>query len=160
MPLEIERKYLVDKKNLIQELKPLDGKKIIQSYLSLDPNRAVRVRVKNDKGILTIKGKTQGISRVEFEYEIPKNEALELMNLCERKPISKTRYELEHKGKVWEIDLFDGVNEGLLIAEIELENESELIDLPEWIVKEVSDDERFYNLNLYLNPYKNWSEEL
>ena len=158
MAVEIERKFLINP----AIWQPKDtGVSIRQGYLSLDPYRTVRVRTKEIQesriGYLTIKGKTKGISRVELEYEIPFAEASQMLDeLCHRPLIEKTRYIEEHNGQVWEIDVFFGDNEGLMVAEAELKDENQLLLLPEWIVQEVSDDERYFNASLIKNPYKNW----
>lgn len=156
MSIEIERKYLV-KQPLIEEIiSNIEGDKIIQGYLSLNQKRAVRIRVKNGTGILTIKGESKGIQRKEFEYEIPLSDAEEMLDMCTHQAISKTRYTVTIENKNWEIDVFENQNRGLIIAEIELEDESENVCLPKWIEREVSDDTKFYNLSLYLNPFSTW----
>ena len=144
---EIERKYLV--KNEIHEVvKYLQSKKIKQGYISDSDGKTVRVRTKGDKGYLTIKGKTEGISRDEFEYEIPHDDALKLLaNFCP-KFLEKERFELIVGEKKWEIDLFHGKLEGLIVAEIELESEEEVFELPAWIDREVSGDMQYYNSKL------------
>ncbi len=154
MTKEIERKFLIDR-NL---WKPNDDGTIIrQGYLSLDPERTVRVRIKGDKGYLTIKGKNQGISRTELEYEIPVAEAqLMLSELCLRPLVEKIRYVEIINGQKWEIDIFSGDNEGLAVAEAELASEAQELLLPDWIVNEVSDDARYYNSNLIKCPFKDW----
>lgn len=154
MGLEIERKFLV-KHNSWKEKATL-GQHIQQGYLNLDKERTVRVRVIAGKGMLTIKGKTVRTTRLEFEYEIPLDDALQLLNLCEQSILEKTRYLLDYEGNTWEIDVFEGVNEGLCIAEIELETEDQKVALPDWVGKEVSDDIRYYNSNLILHPFKDW----
>ena len=150
---EIERKYLVD----IENWKPVgDGKKIEQGYLSVDPERTVRIRIVGDEAFLTIKGKSHGIKRIELEYEIPINEANELMKLCLDFPIEKIRYLEEKSGLVWEIDVFEGNNEGLVLAEVELEDEDQQVNLPTWIAKEVSEDFRYFNSWLSQHPFLRW----
>lgn len=150
---EIERKFLID----FAKWKPADkGIKIKQGYLSVDPERVVRVRIAGQKSYLTIKGKTIGISRTELEYEIPLNEANVLLKMCLDVPIEKTRYVEQINGRKWEIDIFEGANTGLVLAEIELEIEDQQVDLPDWILKEVSEDYRFYNAWLSKHPYSNW----
>jgi CYTH domain-containing protein len=116
----------------------------------------VRVRTRNEQAFLTIKGKTIHTSRVEFEYEIPYGEAISLLKICEKPLIEKTRFVLEYQGKIWEIDQFEGENEGLIIAEIELTHEDEAFLLPSWIGMEVSHDARYYNAALIKNPFKSW----
>jgi adenylate cyclase len=132
------------------------GTKIIQGYLSDDPERTVRVRIYGERAFLTIKGKTTGFTRDEFEYEIPLFEAEQLMKLAIYKPVEKIRYELEENGFLWEVDVFKGQNNGLIVAEVELENESVEIEIPNWVQKEVTGDKRFYNLMLSKNPYTKW----
>lgn len=154
MGVEIERKFLLKNKNW---KKLADAGQVIkQGYLNLDKARTVRVRTINGKGILTIKGKTRHTTRLEYEYDIPFKDALELMELAEKTVITKTRYKVLDHGKTWEIDIFDGDNLGLEIAEIELIFEDEKFIIPEWIGQEVSHDSRYYNSSLILNPFKNW----
>ncbi|MBP8944949.1 MAG: CYTH domain-containing protein [Paludibacteraceae bacterium] len=159
MGKEIERKYLVK-----GDFKPWikNSYTIIQGYLCSVPERTVRIRVKNqEKGFITIKGKTEknGLSRYEWEKEIPLQDAQELLQLCEPGIIEKTRYEVIFKGQRFEIDEFHGENEGLIIAEIELESENTPIQKPDWLGKEVTGEERFYNAQLRKNPYKNWENK-
>lgn len=154
MAKEIERKFLIDR-NIWQ---PKDeGTVIHQGYLSLAPERTVRVRLKGDRGYLTIKGKNQGISRPELEYEIPLEDAqMMLSELCLRPLVEKIRYVEVVDGQKWEIDIFSGDNEGLAVAEAELGSEEQDLFLPPWIAKEVSDDARYYNSNLIKCPFKSW----
>lgn len=155
MPVEIERKFLVRG----EDWRSLGtGKLYRQGYLSTIPERSVRVRLAGDKGYLTIKGISVGVSRVEYEYEIPADEAGELLdNLCEHPLIEKTRYRVECNNLTWEIDEFAGVNAGLVVAEVELEKEDQAIALPDWIGEEVSGDPRYYNASLVSNPYTQWA---
>jgi len=145
--MEIERKFLVDKKawELVEKPNP---KKIIQAYLFRSPEKTIRVRIKGDKGFLTIKGKTTGISRSEFEYEIPFAEAEQLISEFADKIILKNRYEIKVGSHLWEIDEFHGNLEGLLLAEIELSDEAEEFELPTWATSDVSTDENYYNSKL------------
>jgi len=144
---EIERKYLVSD-SITEVLKYLQSKKIRQGYISDKDGKTVRVRTKGDKGFLTIKGKTVGISRDEFEYEIPLEDANQLLaNFC-AKVLEKERYELLVGEKKWEVDIFHGKLEGLMIAEVELESEEESFELPGWVEQEVSSDVQYYNSNL------------
>lgn len=153
MPIEIEKKYLVDTDKLTLK----DGLNIKQGYINTAQNTVVRVRVKGSKGFLTIKGENVGASRLEFEYEIPLNEAEEMLEkLCSKPIIDKTRYEIKYANHLWEVDVFYGDNEGLVIAEVELENENEEVILPSWINIEVTGDIKYYNNQLMKNPYKNW----
>lgn len=154
MAKEIERKFLI-KRELWQPQRP--GMEIRQGYLSLDPERTVRVRTKGAKGYLTIKGKNQGISRTELEYEIPYEEASQMLEeLCLHPLVEKTRYLEQHGQQLWEIDIFAGDNEGLAVAEAELSSEDTALVLPIWIDREVSGEARYYNSSLTRLPYKNW----
>ena len=154
MAKEIERKFLVQ-----ASWKPQDeGIKIAQGYLSTVPERTVRVRIKGDKGYLTIKGKNQGISRAEFEYEIPLGDAEELLKLAEQPILSKTRYLEQHGNRLWEIDVFAGENQGLVVAEVELPDEQAEFSRPDWLGQEVSGDVRYYNANLIKNPFSLWKK--
>lgn len=154
MAQEIERKFLV-KNNSWRER--ASGTLYRQGYLSTVKERTVRVRTVNDKAYLTIKGQPTGISRAEYEYEIPLADAQAMLDtLCEQPLIEKTRYRLEHAGMIWEIDEFSGVNAGLVVAEVELEDEQQTVVLPDWVAGEVSDDPRYSNANLVKNPYSRW----
>ncbi|RXJ68580.1 adenylate cyclase [Halarcobacter ebronensis] len=154
MALEIEKKFLVD----MSELDNLpSGIDIKQGYIKTTDNSVVRVRIKGNKGFLTIKGKNSGASRLEFEYEIPYDDANEMLEkLCSKPIIDKTRYEIRYENHLWELDIFYGENEGLIVAEIELEDEKEQFALPSWVTKEVTEDIRYFNNQLMENPYKNW----
>ena len=153
MKKEIERKFLV-KKDLF--LPNTEGEYIAQGYLSSTPERTVRVRIKNNRGYLTIKGKNEGISRSEFEYEIPESDAKELLQLCEPSIIIKRRYIVNINDSIWEVDVFEGENAGLIVAEIELKSEEDTFSKPDWIGEEVSFDVRYYNSNLSKRPFKFW----
>lgn len=150
---EIERKFLIK-----EELwKPVGaGIPMQQGYLSVDKERVVRVRIAGELAFITIKGKTAGIVRTELEYEIPKKDAEILMKMCLEYLVEKTRYTERIGNLTWEIDVFEGKNKGLIIAEVELENENQQVDLPVWIEKEVSDDHRYYNSWLSGNLYNKW----
>lgn len=153
MALEIERKFLINKELIIFE----NGINIKQGYIQTSNNTVVRVRVKGSKAFLTIKGENKGSTRLEFEYEIPLDEANEMLEkLCSKPIIDKTRYEIKHANHLWEVDVFYGDNEGLIIAEVELSSEDEKVILPSWIKKEVTSDTRYYNNQLIHNPYKLW----
>ena len=153
MSKEIERKFLV-KKELFH---PHDeGEYIAQGYLSSVPERTVRVRIKNHSGYLTVKGKHSGISCNEFEYDIPESDAKKLLELCEPSIIIKRRYIVNVNNSKWEVDVFEGDNAGLIVAEIELATENEIFGKPDWIGEEVSSDVRYYNSNLSKNPFKSW----
>lgn len=151
--LEIERKFIVDKKKWNPKGA---GKSISQGYLSVDSERTVRVRISGDEAFLTIKGKSSGISRTELEYKVPVEEAKVLMTMCLDFIVEKTRYTDKIGSLIWEIDVFKGENEGLVLAEVELESENQHVDLPDWIEKEVSDDYRFFNSWLSQNPFSGW----
>ncbi|MFV5687546.1 CYTH domain-containing protein [Flavobacterium sp. ZT3R25] len=154
--IEIERKFLV-KDNSFKTTAFAENH-IAQGYLSSVPQRTVRVRIKGEKGFLTIKGisNESGLSRFEWEKEIPVEEAKALLLLCEKGVIDKTRFEVRSGNHVYEIDVFYGDNEGLIIAEIELGSETETFEKPSWLDEEVTDDKRYYNSYLSNNPYKNW----
>ena len=154
--IEIERKYLVTSLEFKNEY--YTKNEIAQGYLSSNPERTVRVRIKGNKGYLTIKGigSESGASRFEWEKEIELNEAKQLLKLCEKGVIEKTRYEVKSGNHIIEVDEFHGDNNGLIIAEIELENENESIEKPHWLGNEVTNDERYYNSYISLNPFKNW----
>ncbi|MGD9489037.1 MAG: CYTH domain-containing protein [Calditrichaceae bacterium] len=155
MGVEIERKFLVKNDSWRRETRP--GKKYRQGYLSTDPDKTIRVRVAGVKAFITIKGRNIGLTRGEFEYEIPKTDAEEILRtLCKDSILEKTRYSVEHDGMEWSIDEFEGNNQGLIMAEIELHDENQFIKFPRWIGEEVSTDIRYYNSNLVHNPYKNW----
>jgi adenylate cyclase len=145
--MEIERKFLVDKLEWEKVTKPVP-KKIVQAYILNSPEKTVRVRIKGFKGYLTIKGATVGISRSEFEYEIPLTEAQEMIDLFAEKTIEKTRYEIQVGKHLWEIDEFHGKLTGLLIAEIELESEDEAFEKPNWALEDVSTDINYFNAQL------------
>ncbi|GAK98941.1 hypothetical protein JCM19314_2972 [Nonlabens ulvanivorans] len=153
--LEIERKYLVKNTDFLKELK---GKRITQGYLSTDPARTVRVRIKGTLGFITIKGQStdSGLTRCEWEKEITIVEAEELLELALPGVIDKTRYEVAIENHTWEIDIFHGANKGLIIAEIELQTEEETFTLPQWIDKEVTGDTRYYNSYLSEKPFSEW----
>ena len=153
MALEIERKFLV-KEN---DWRNVQGTMYRQGYLNSDENRNVRVRVINDRGYLTVKGISQGATRVEYEYEIPQAEAEAMLDdLCEKPLIIKKRYKIEFKGFVWEVDEFLGENQGLIIAELELESENQVFIKPEWIGEEVTGDPKYFNSNLIHRPFSMW----
>lgn len=155
MPLEIERKFLVNK-SLWQKLHKPSGDLYRQGYLLTDPQKTIRVRQTPDSGFLTIKGISVGATRAEFEYEIPFAEAQELLDQFSVSELSKVRYKIIFEDKLWEVDEFLGKNEGLIIAEIELQSEDEIFTIPDWLDNEVTGEEKYYNSNLTLNPYKNW----
>ena len=152
MAKEIERKFLVINNDY---KKGTDGTLYKQGYLSTNPQRTVRIRTVENRGYLTIKGPSTGAVRSEYEYSIPYDDAEELLLLCEKPLIEKYRYLVLYKGNTWEVDEFFGENEGLVIAEIELESEDQLFELPSWAGTEVTSDPRYYNSNLVKIPFKN-----
>lgn len=155
--VEIERKFLVES----SDYKALASKqyRIVQGFLSTHPERVVRVRIKADQGYLTIKGKSDasGLSRYEWEKEIPLAEAKELLKICEENSIDKIRYEVIVDRHMFEVDEFFGDNQGLVIAEIELKDQLETFTRPDWLGREVTGETHYYNSNLIRNPYKDWS---
>lgn len=159
MPFEIERKFLVT-----GEFRHLayHHSRILQGYISSGNGRTVRVRIRDDKGYLTIKGPSgkQGLSRYEFEKEIPLSDAKDLMAICEPGIIDKTRYLVKSGAHVFEVDEFYGDNEGLIMAEVELSDENETFIKPDFIGREVTGDRRFYNAHMRKNPYKLWKDTL
>jgi len=155
MGVEVERKFLVDSARWKPEG---DGVLYRQGYLSSAKECVVRVRVAGDEAYLTVKGVSIGLSRLEFEYAIPREDAeVLLQRLCVPPLVEKTRRRQVVDGKLWEIDVFHGDNEGLILAEIELESEDQAVKLPCWVREEVSDDPRYLNANLARFPYKRWS---
>lgn len=155
MGLEIERKFLVNHTEWYRLNKPA-GVPISQGYIVSTPEKTIRIRLKGDEAFLTIKGKTEGATRSEYEFHIPFEDAAELLeNFCES-VISKTRYNITFKNKLWEVDEFHGENKGLILAEIELDSEYEAFELPDWVTKEVTSDERYYNAFLALHPFTEW----
>jgi adenylate cyclase len=153
--LEIERKFLVDKAKWSKLAKP-GGTGYIQGYLSIDDDKVVRVRVAGDKGFLTIKGKSKTFSHPEFEYAIPVDDAQELIRLYTTTRVEKVRTRIPAGNHVWEVDEFQGENEGLLMAEIELESTDDVFEQPDWLGKEVTGDKRYYNAWLSLHPFQKW----
>lgn len=154
MGVEIEHKFLIDETKL-PTLK--NGYAIKQGYIQTLDHTTVRIRIRGKEAFLTIKGKSQGVSRLEFEYPIPLSDAQEMLTkLCHSSRVEKTRYLVEHEGHTWEVDIFEGANKGLIIAELELKSEDEAFSLPEWVSEEVTHDERYFNVNLVEHPYKEW----
>lgn len=156
---EIERKFLVLNDSYKQ--KAFTQTRISQGYLNSHPERAVRVRIKGDKGYLTVKGKgnESGTTRMEWETEIPVAEAQQLLTLCEKGVIDKIRYEVKAGKHTFEVDEFFGDNQDLVIAEVELETENEPYTKPEWLGKEVTGDARYYNASLSHTPYCTWKNK-
>lgn len=157
MHTEIERKFLVK-----GEFKHLADKsyRISQGYLSSVAERTVRVRIKNDKGYITVKGKSNasGTSRFEWEKEIEYTDACRLLELCEQGVIDKTRYEIVVGNKIFEVDEFHGSNEGLIVAEIELASEDEIFEKPDWLGQEVTGNKHYYNSWISKNPFTKWEK--
>lgn len=157
MGTEIEKKFLLAGDDW-RELGT--GTPYCQGYLSSEQGKTVRIRIIDNRGILTIKGPSDGAARLEFEYDIPVTEAREMLeNLCQGPLIEKDRYKIEYGGFTWEVDEFKGENEGLMFAEIELEEEDQEFEKPPWIGREVTGDGRYYNANLVKNPYSRWKGE-
>ncbi len=156
---EIERKFLVDS-GFGDHLAGTPGRRIEQFYLGEGFDPAVRVRIIDDsRAVLTLKGRVEGVSAAEFEYEIPVEDAHEMRaRLNHSAVVAKTRYEITHAGHVWEVDVFDGANKGLVVAEIELASEDEAFDRPAWCGAEVSHDNRYRNISLARAPFGTWSE--
>jgi adenylate cyclase len=154
MAIEIERKFLIqgdDWRNLAL------GTVYRQGYLATGSERTVRVRIAGNSAYLTIKSASVGISRAEFEYEIPIADATQMLDdLCDRPLIEKTRYKILHQGVLWEVDEFSGENQGLIVAEVELTDPNQTLELPAWIGQEVSDDPRYFNSNLVKHPFQRW----
>jgi adenylate cyclase len=154
--IEIEKKFLVLNDSFKEAA--FTQNHIAQGYLSSAPERTVRVRIKGEKGYLTIKGISNdtGMSRFEWEKEIPVNEAQQLLLLCEKGVIDKTRFEVKIGNHIFEVDEFYGENEGLIMAEIEIDSETETFEKPNWLGEEVTNDKRYYNSYLSNHPYKKW----
>ena len=154
MGVEIERKFIVDN-NKLPHL--TNGYTIKQGYIQTVDHTTVRVRIRDKEAFLTIKGKSKGATRLEFEYPVPLHDANDMINkLCQKSLIDKTRYLVDHEGHTWEVDIFEGKNKGLIVAEIELKSEDESFSLPGWVTKEVTDDIRYFNSNLITHPYIHW----
>ena len=153
---EIERKFLVTSTEFLSE--SIQSNRIVQGYLNSNPERTVRIRIKGTQGFITIKGKgnESGTTRFEWEKEIEVTEAEQLLLLCEDGVIDKVRYEIPSGKHLYEVDVFEGDNKGLIIAEIELNDENESFEKPNWLGVEVTGDDRYYNASISMNPYKNW----
>lgn len=154
--VEIERKFLVTSEDFKKEA--FAKHQIAQGYLNSNPDRTVRIRIKGESGFLTIKGKNNdsGTTRFEWETEIALMEAKPLLDLCEKGVLLKTRYEIQVGKHVYEVDVFHGENEGLIIAEIELSSEQEVFEKPNWLGKEVTGDNRYYNSYISQKPFAAW----
>ena len=154
MAIEIERKFLIKEKPFSIAKRTL---KINQVYIINEKSKVIRVREKGDDYFLTIKGNNIGISRLEYDFPISKEDAKELIfHFCKTTLIEKTRHYIEHKGHTWEVDEFHGKNNGLIVAEIELESEDEKFEIPDWVGEEVTQDDRYYNMNLAIHPFTSW----
>ena len=154
MAIEIERKFLIKEKPFSIAKRSL---KINQGYIINEKSKVIRVREKGDDYFLTIKGNNIGISRLEYDFPISKEDAKELIfHFCKTTLIEKTRHYIEHKGHTWEVDEFHGKNNGLIVAEIELESEDEKFEIPDWVGEEVTQDDRYYNINLAIHPFTSW----
>jgi adenylate cyclase len=158
MNIEIERKFLVIGDFKSQAVGKFEIK---QGYISTDPDRVVRIRIADKKGFITIKGTSDesGMARLEWEKEIDYEEANQLLELCNKPVIEKTRFIIEYEKHIVEVDEFTGENQGLVLAEIELADKEEPVELPEWIGREVTNDFKYYNSYLSTHPYINWSDE-
>ena len=154
MAIEIEKKFLIKRIPTDQIIR---SESIKQGYIVSDKKKVIRVREKGDDYYITIKGNKIGISRFEFEYKIPRSDAIELFeNFCEIGLIEKTRHYVQYCGHIWEIDEFHAENQGLIVAEIELNSEDEEFNIPSWVSDEVTSESKYYNMNLTIEPYKNW----
>jgi adenylate cyclase len=158
LALEIERKFLIH--GLEWKSAATSCSFLRQGFISIGPEGVVRVRLIDDQGVLTIKGPARGTVRAEYEYEIPARDAAQMLEeLCQRPLIEKTRYRVSFGGLLWEVDIFAGENEGLCVAEVELEEEGQQIELPPWVGSEVTGDPRYYNSSLVRNPFSRWRSE-
>jgi adenylate cyclase len=155
MATEIERKFLIINDSWRKEAD--EGIYMVQGYMGSNEKSSIRIRINGDKANLNIKSKTIGIQRSEFDYPIPVDEAKDILEtLCDKPFVEKTRYHVLHDGKKWEIDVFAGDNNGLIVAELELESTDEEFSMPDWAGEDVSDDPRYYNVCLVTHPYKDW----
>lgn len=176
MGIEIERKFRVSDTSQHAEWRSGEPLRLSQGYLANSESSVVRVRVRDHESVgdassiegardeirqqawITVKGPTVGASRPEYEYKIPPTEASEMLRLLCEGVVEKTRYVIEHGGKLWEVDEFYGTNQGLIVAEIELESEDDEFDVPDWVGVEVTNDARYYNSNLSLHPFQDWTD--
>lgn len=152
MAIEIERKFLI----VGDAWRSAPAVYFCQGYLNRSKERTVRIRVAGEQGYLTIKGATSGVSRAEFEYEIPLADAQQMLTLCDGPLIEKYRRKISYEGMLWEVDEFLGENQGLVVAEIELESEYQKFAKPDWVGEEVTQDARYYNSNLSAQPFCKW----
>lgn len=157
MGVEIERKFLLKNDGWRQLAEP--GVQFVQGYLQNNTSSSVRIRIEGESANINIKGATLDITRMEYEYSIPLNDAMEMLeSLCEKPFIKKQRYKVPFGGMTWEIDVFEGDNQGLVVAEIELESEGQQFSLPDWIDREVSSETRYYNVCLVKHPFCDWEK--
>lgn len=154
-PLEIERKFLIISDGWCSLVEGTP-KRLSQGYLFSDSRKSVRVRIAGERATVTVKGAREGITRLELQYDIPLRDAELMLALCERPLIDKTRYIVRHDGMKWEVDIFHAENDGLMVAEIELEREDQPVNLPDWVGQEVSHEARYYNSCLTKNPFSTW----
>jgi adenylate cyclase len=155
MAIEIERKFLISSDEWRHDSD--NGIQITQGYMGSNERSSVRIRINGETANINIKSKTIGTQRSEYEYDIPLTDANEMLTLlCDRPYIDKIRYHVNHQGHIWEVDVFAGENEGLVVAELELASVDETFSLPSWIGEEVTDDPRYYNICLVTHPYKSW----
>ncbi len=158
MGIEVERKFLLRDSSWREAADP--GTRYMQGYIIGGKQASVRVRIEGGQAFLNIKGATLGVTRLEYEYPIPMEDAESLLTeLCEKPLIDKHRYHVQYGGHTWEIDVFDGENAGLVVAEIELSDEHETFARPAWLGREVSGDSRYYNVSLVRTPYKDWRDD-
>ena len=155
MGVEIERKFLVDHEKWEQLPKP-EGTHYRQGYILSNKEQTVRVRVSDKKAYINLKSKVSDISRKEYEYEIPLEDGVEILNEFTKNGTKKTRYRIPFDGKTWEIDVFEGDNDGLIVAELELQSESEEFRRPDWVTTEVTDEGKYTNASLAVNPFSKW----
>ncbi|MFB3926099.1 MAG: CYTH domain-containing protein [Syntrophales bacterium] len=157
MAVEIERKFLLCSERWREKASP--GVFYRQGYVCTEKEYAVRVRIAGNRGYLSVKGAVSETTRREYEYEIPRPDAEEMLSFfCRRRPLEKIRRTVDYEGKTWEIDEFLGENAGLVIAEIELQEEGEPFDMPDWAGPEITKDERYLSVNLYLRPFTSWGK--
>ncbi len=157
MGIEIERKFLVADDRWRDDVR--SSRRIAQGYISTEPERTVRVRLTEQTGLLTIKGRAEQLVRAEYEYEIPADEARQLLDdFCSPHPIEKVRHEVDVGDHLWELDVFEGANEGLVLAEVELQSPDESFEPPPWIGNEVTGEVRYYNSRLVDNPVAQWED--
>lgn len=155
MSVEIERKFLVRSEAWRDEV--ISRRQMSQGYLGGEGKASVRIRIAGEQAWLSVKSVSAGMSRLEFEYPVPVEDARQMLELCDAPPVVKTRYWVRHGDDTWEVDVFQGQNQGLVTAELELRCEGQTFDRPQWLGREVTDDARYYNMNLAQNPFTLWS---